>query len=256
MTRSTQPVALSIAGSDPTGGAGLQLDLRVFTRFDVHGMAIPTALVAQSTQKVHRVLPAFPHVVSEQLAVLLADIVPDAIKIGLLATDDILLAVANVLDRYEIPRVLDPVLSASDGTALLERRAYGNLMNRFVNGAALVTPNLPEAEALTGYSDPESAGAVFLDAGAEAVLIKGGHAAGTPDDLLVTPAGSRWLRGERIEGVRAHGTGCALSSAITCGLARGNQLQESVEGAKRFVHGAIAGASRPGSGEGQSLLKI
>lgn len=192
--------------------------------------------------------------VSEQLSVLLSDIVPDVIKIGMLATDDVLLAVSNVLDAYTIPRVVDPVLRASDGTLLLERRAYANLMDRFVNGAALVTPNLDEAEVLTGHADPEAAAAVFLDAGAEAALIKGGHAEGPPDDLLVTREGSQWLRGSRVEGIQAHGTGCALSSAIAAELARGADLKTAVESAKAFIQKAISGALA--LGKGQALLEI
>ena len=161
MTDRPVPIALSIAGSDPTGGAGFQLDLRVFTRLGVHGMAVPTALIAQTTAKVHRVFPAFPNVVGEQLVHLLADIVPDVVKIGMLATDDVLLRTATVLERYEVPRIVDPVLRASDGTILLERRAWGSLLERIVKGAALVTPNLHEAEALTGERDPEQAARIL-----------------------------------------------------------------------------------------------
>jgi len=239
---------LSIAGSDPTGGAGAQLDLRVFTRFGVHGMAVLTALIAQDTQKVHRVLPSFPNVVAEQLVVLLADIVPDAIKIGMLATDDVLLRVAHLLERNPIPRVVDPVLRASDGTILLERRAWANLMSLIVNGAALVTPNRPEAEALTGSSDPEEAARVFLECGAQAVLIKGGHAEGPPDDLLMTAEGCIWIHGERQGDQSVHGTGCALSSAIASGLALGRSLETAVREAKAFISDAIAGAYAPGGG--------
>lgn len=230
----------------------MQLDLRVFTRFGVHGMAVLTALIAQTTQKVHRVLPTFPNVIGEQLTVLLADIVPDVIKIGMLATDDVLLRVANALERHSIPRVVDPVLRASDGTILLERRGYANLMSRIVNGACLVTPNLPEAETLTGSSDPEEAARVFLECGAEAVLIKGGHAEGAPDDLLATAESSVWIRGERRGEGSVHGTGCALSSAIACGLALGGPLETAVRDAKAFITEAIAGAYTPGHG-GQVL---
>ena len=249
------PVVLSLAGSDPTGGAGFQLDLRVCTRLGVHGMAVPTALVAQSTEKVHRVLPAFPHVVSEQLAVLLADIVPDAIKIGMLATDDILLAAAHVLEKVDVPRVVDPVLAASDGSVLLERRAYRNLVERFIRGAALVTPNLAEAETLTGETDPEAAGRALVGLGARAALVKGGHARGAPDDWLVTAEGSSRLPGTRRgDGAPVHGTGCALSTAVACHLARGEPLEAAARGAKSFVEAAIAGAYP--AGKGQLLLAI
>ena len=133
-----------------------------------------------------------------------------------------LLRVVYTLDAFDpIPRVVDPVLRASDGAYLLERRAWGSLVERLIAGATLVTPNLPEAEALTGERDPERAAAVLLGAGAQAVLVKGGHAEGDADDLLATKSGNTWLRGARIAGDPVHGTGCALSAAITARLARG-----------------------------------
>jgi len=253
-TRPDPPKVLSIAGSDPTGGAGIQLDLQVFARHDVHGMAVPTALNVQTTVGVHRVLPAFPNAVGEQLNALMADILPDVIKIGMLATDDILLRVMNVLDYYEVPRVVDPVLKASDGSYLLERRAVTNLVTRTCRDAVLVTPNLDEAEILTWSRDPETAARVLLDEGAGAVLIKGGHADGAPDDLLVSAQGSQWLRGVRKGNASVHGTGCALSSAIAARLARGEPLADAVAGAKEFVAEAIEHAFA--AGRGQRLLRL
>jgi hydroxymethylpyrimidine/phosphomethylpyrimidine kinase len=242
------PSALAIAGSDPTGGAGLQLDLRVFAAHGVHGMAVPTALTVQDTRRVHRVLPAFPSVVGEQLAALLADLRPDAIKLGMLATDDIVIRVAQVLAQNPAPRVVDPVLRASDGTFLLERRAWGNLLERLVAGATLVTPNLPEAELLTGESEPEKAARVLRECGALAVLVKGGHADGPPDDYLLDASGGRWLRGTRRGEGAVHGTGCALSAAITARLARGEPLEAAATAAKRFLEDAIARAEPLGAG--------
>jgi hydroxymethylpyrimidine/phosphomethylpyrimidine kinase len=245
---SAVPSALSIAGSDPTGGAGLQLDLRVFAAHGVHGMAVPTALTVQDTRGVHRVLPAFPNVVGEQLATLLADLSPDAIKLGMLATDDVVIRVAGVLERCSAPRVVDPVLRASDGAVLLERRAYANLLERVVAGATLVTPNLSEAEALTGESSPEKAARALRECGAQAVLVKGGHADGPPDDYLLDASGGRWLRGSRRGEGPVHGTGCALSSAIAARLARREPLEAAVVGAKRFLEEAIARAVKLGAG--------
>ena len=247
-------MALSIAGSDPTGGAGLQLDLQVFAVHRVHGLAVPTALTVQTTRRVHRVLPAFPNVVTEQLGRLLSDVTPDAIKIGMLATDDILLRTADALEGLRIPRVVDPVLRASDGSYLLERRAWDQLLKRLIAGAALVTPNLAEAEALTGQTDPEAAARTLLSAGAQAVLVKGGHANGPPDDFLLSSRGGRWLAGTRRGSDPVHGSGCALSSAITARLARGEPLEEAVLAAKSFVERAIAGAFRAGGG--QRLLRL
>jgi hydroxymethylpyrimidine/phosphomethylpyrimidine kinase len=243
--------ALSIAGSDPTGGAGLQLDLQVFALHGVHGAAVPTALTVQSTHKVHSVLPVFPNVIGEQLQALLSDLTPSVIKLGMLATDDVLLRVALVLDRCGAPRVVDPVLEASDGTPLLERRAWANLLSRIVADAALVTPNLREAELLTGESDPERAARAFLELGAHAALIKGGHRDGPPDDFLLSDVGGVWLRGTRYDGAPegVHGTGCALSAAIAARLARGEALESAVTHAKRFVETAITHATRVGAGQ-------
>ena len=254
MSETRPPIALSIAGSDPTGGAGLQLDLRVFERHGVHGMAVPTALTIQTTKGVHQVLPVFPNVAGEQLHLLLGDIVPDAIKIGMLASDDVLLRVAMGLERCQAPRIVDPVLAASDGSLLLERRALGNLCERILPGAELVTPNLAEAEALTGTRDPEAAARALLELGAQAALVKGGHAEGPADDFLLTAAGGTWLRAARLDAGPVHGTGCALSSAIAARTARGEGIEAAVRGAKDFVARAIARAA--GIGAGQRVLRF
>jgi hydroxymethylpyrimidine/phosphomethylpyrimidine kinase len=250
----TPPKVLTIAGSDPTGGAGMQLDLQVLALHGVHGMGVPTALTVQNTHGVRTVLPVFPNVVLDQLRYLLTDIRPDAIKIGMLATDDVTLRVADVLRDLDVPRVVDPILKPTSGPPLLERRAWGNLLERVCRGATLMTPNLAEATALTGQTDPEAAAAELLAVGAHAVLLKGGHAAGAPDDLLLTRDGPVWLRASRRidtdgEGGGAHGTGCALSTAIAARLARGEPLLAAVEGAKRFVEGALARAFAAGSGQ-------
>lgn len=240
--------ALSIAGSDPTGGAGLQLDLQVFRAHGVHGMGVVTALTVQDTQKVHQVLPAFPSVVLDQLRVVLRDVAPDAVKLGMLASDDVARSVDLGLQELDparrTPLVLDPVLAASDGTPLLERRAWGTLQD-LIGRATLVTPNLAEAEALSGCDvstreGVEAAAAVFVsDLGAGAALVKGGHREGAPDDLLALRQGGsvsfHWLPGERIPGGAVHGTGCALASAAAARLACGDALPEAVDGARRFV---------------------
>jgi hydroxymethylpyrimidine kinase/phosphomethylpyrimidine kinase len=253
-------IALSIAGSDPTGGAGLQLDLQVFRALGVHGAGVVTALTIQDTKKVHRVLPAFPSVVTDQLRALLADVAPHAVKLGMLASDDVLRAVALGLEaggRARAPLVIDPVLRASDGTPLLERRAWPALLD-LMRGAALVTPNLPEAEALAGRDvssqrDVEQAARWFVDeVGARAALVKGGHREGAPDDCLALRerdgVAIRWLPGERIEGPPVHGTGCALSAAIAAELAHGRGLEEAVGRGRGFVRAAIARAEAVGSG--------
>ena len=253
-------IALSVAGSDPTGGAGLQLDLQVFRTLGVHGAGVVTALTVQDTGKVHRVLPAFPSVVTDQLRALLADVTPHAIKLGMLATDDVLRAVALGLAAQDEPRpplVIDPVLRSSGGEQLLERRAYGALVD-LMKGAALVTPNLPEAEQLSGLDVSSRRGAeqaarwFVAEAGAEAALVKGGHRDGAADDCLARRAGDgvtlAWLPGERIAGAPVHGTGCALSAAIAAGLARGDTLDAAVARGRAFVREAIAKAETVGAG--------
>ncbi len=255
--------ALTVAGSDPTGGAGLQLDLQVFRALGVHGAGVVTALTVQDTAKVHEVLPAFPSVVLNQLRRLLLDFVPDAIKIGMLASDDVLRSVVLGLEVVETrggalpPVVVDPVLTASDGQPLLERRAWGSLQS-LIGRAALVTPNLPEAEALTGVDTSRRAGVetaarYFVEEmGAGAALVKGGHREGSPDDLLARrePGGTTldWLPGERIDIGPVHGTGCALSSAIAASLARGDDLPLAVARGREFVSAALRRAESVGHG--------
>lgn len=252
--------ALTIAGSDPTGGAGLQADLQVFRACGVHGSAVVTALTIQDTAKVHRVLPVFPSAVLDQIRVLLGDLTPMAVKLGMLATDDVARSVQLGLDRLDpaTPLVIDPILQASDGSFLLERRAWP-VLRHLIGRAALVTPNLDEAAALTERDvstaiDCERAARAFVgEMGAAAALIKGGHRDGAPDDLLALREGSggitlRWLRGERIEGAPVHGTGCALSAAATAGLARGLALEVAIDRARALVAEGIRGAFPIGNG--------
>jgi len=258
-------MALTIAGSDPTGGAGLQLDLQVFRALGVHGLGVPTALTVQDTGRVHQVLPTFPSVVLDQLRVLLRDLTPAAVKIGMLASDDVARNVALALVGLDeaIPWVIDPVLASSDGTPLLERRAWPMLHSLFPR-AALVTPNRPEAAALTGEdvssdAGAEKAAASLLADGARAVLVKGGHREGAPRDLLALRDDQgermRWLEGDRVAAGETHGTGCALSSAIAAGLALGQTLEVAVDAGRAFVTEALArAAASPPPGSGARVL--
>jgi len=256
-------VALSIAGSDPSGGGGLQADLQVFRALGVHGAGVVTALTVQDTTRVHQVLPVFPSVVLSQLRVLLADLRPAAVKIGMLASDDVARNVEIGLDGLHAPDapaapiVIDPVLAASDGTPLLEPRALP-VLEALIGRAALVTPNLPEAATLTGCDvsskeGAEAAGCALVSAlGAGAALVKGGHRDGPPDDLLALREGGsvtlHWLPGERIPSdTPLRGTGCTLSSAITALLAEGKTLPAAVDGGRRFVARAIETATRNSS---------
>jgi hydroxymethylpyrimidine/phosphomethylpyrimidine kinase len=254
-------VALSIAGSDPTGGAGLQADLQVFRAFGVHGAGVVTALTVQDTGKVHQVLPAFPNVVLAQLRVLLRDLRPDAVKLGMLATDDVARSVELGLRELDghpqgrPPLVIDPVLAASDGTPLLERRAWGVLQD-LIGHATLVTPNLSEAASLSGCDVSTDEGveaaatALVSHLGAGAALVKGGHREGPPRDLLAVREGGsvslQWLDAERIDVGPVHGTGCALASAIAASLAKGETLSSAVAHARRFVEAAIRRSAAKG----------
>ncbi len=247
---------LSIAGSDPTGGAGLQADLQVFRAFAVHGAAVPTALTIQDGLRVQRVLPVFPSLLLDQLRTTLDAVRPAAIKIGMLATDDtvrnVLLALAPVTDTRV---VIDPILEASDGTPLLEKRAYPALRD-LIHRRCLLTPNWPEAEILVDAPlprrrDGEAAARQLLEElELEGVLLKGGHLEGDADDFLVMrigdpPSGeivSEWLPGKRLPGPPVHGTGCALSAAISAGLAKGQSLRDSILVARRYVRHAIENA--------------
>jgi hydroxymethylpyrimidine/phosphomethylpyrimidine kinase len=216
----------------------------------------------QDTSKVHQVLPVFPSVVLDQLRVLLADLRPRAVKTGMLATDDVArmveLGLASLARPGETPPplVVDPVLAASDGTPLLERRAQPTL-ERLIGRAALVTPNLIEAATLTGcdvssQEGTEAAACALLSGlGAGAALVKGGHRDGPPDDLLAVREGGsvtlQWLEGRRLEAGPVHGTGCALSSAIAARLALGDSLPGAVEAGRRFVARALAGSLQAGA---------
>ena len=256
-------IALSVAGSDPTGGAGIQMDLQVCRALGVHGAAVITALTVQDTEKVHQVLPVFPSVMGDQLRRLITDVRPDAIKLGMLATDDVLRNVDLELDRLEHsaeglpPLVIDPVLLASDGTVLLERRAWPALARMAVR-ASIVTPNRPEAEELSGIETGSRAGAersarfFVSELGAKAALVKGGHASGGADDCLAERAADgvdvTWFEAERIPGDPVHGTGCALSAAIAARLALGDDVRSAVLGAREFVRSGIEHAHAIGAG--------
>ena len=237
----------------------MQLDLQVFRALGVHGAGIVTALTVQDSGQVHQVLPVFPNVVLEQLRVLLADMTPDAVKLGMLASDDVLrnvmLGLEGIDPTLRVPVVIDPVLAASDGTALLERRAWGTFQD-LIGRCTLVTPNLDEAGLLTGCDVStrqgcEAAAASLVNhLGAGAALIKGGHRDGPPDDLLAIREGGsasfEWLEASRIPGGPVHGTGCALASAITARLAKGSALPESVAMGRKFVQQALERAHAAG----------
>lgn len=253
----TVPRALTIAGSDSGGGAGIQADLHTFFTHGCFGMSALTALTAQNTVGVHAVHEVPPDFVVEQIAAVAQDIGVDAAKTGMLASAPIVEAVAAAVVEHSItPLVVDPVFVAKGGDRLLAEDAVGSLRARLLPLAALVTPNLPEAEALTGAAisspdDMEEAARMLYDQGPGAVLVKGGHLSGPRAiDVFYDGTETIVLEGPRHATTDTHGTGCVLSAAITAGLARGEGLPGAVEAGKVFVERAIAAGLRLGSGHG------
>jgi hydroxymethylpyrimidine/phosphomethylpyrimidine kinase len=237
------PIALTIGGSDPSGGAGIQADLKTFHRFGVYGEAILTLITVQNTTRVSRVEILPPELVSEQIAAVLEDVPPLAAKTGALGSAEVIHAVALAAAAFPFPLVVDPVMISKHGAPL-----GGGGIEELLPFAALVTPNLPEAEALTGTADPRRAACRLREMGAGAVLIKGGHSERDATDLLFDGAEFVEFTAPRIDTRHTHGTGCTYSAAITAGLASGLPLRDAVARAKRFIHQAIA--TNPGLGRG------
>jgi hydroxymethylpyrimidine kinase/phosphomethylpyrimidine kinase len=250
-------IALTIAGSDSGGGAGIQADLKTFQQFGVFGTSVIVALTAQNTLGVRAVEAVPEAMVSAQLTALAEDLPPAALKTGMLAEAGVVRRVARaVRENGWAPLVVDPVMVSSSGTRLLTTEAEEVMREDLLPLAALVTPNLDEAAILTGrvvHDIPtmERAGATLLRFGAAAALIKGGHLpGGTITDVLVTPSGVRHFTHPRIDTKSVHGTGCTLSAAITAALALDWPLEAAVAGGLDFVHRAIAGAPGLGAGHG------
>lgn len=236
----------TIAGSDPTGGAGLQGDLKTFAAHGVRGTAVVTAITVQGLRGVSRVLALPPDLVAGQLSVVLEEVRPRALKTGMLWDGATIEAVAERLSTVPgTPVVVDPVLAASAGGDLLQPTALPALKSRLIPLATVVTPNLPEAARLLGvaHSSPyevEEAARALLDLGCRAVLLKGGHATGPQAvDVLATREGVTPFALPRLPGIDPHGTGCALSAALAARLGRGQPLAEAVRGAKAYVHRAL-----------------
>jgi hydroxymethylpyrimidine/phosphomethylpyrimidine kinase len=244
------PTALTVAGSDSGGGAGVQADLRTFAAHGVWGLSAVTAVTAQNTLRVEAVEVLPPQIVRAQMAAVASDFGVGAMKTGMLGGSEVVRAVAEaVRDLALRPLVVDPVAVASTGAALLGPGGMEALRSELLPLADLVTPNLAEAAALAGTAEPvtdragmEQAAAALLALGAGAVLVTGGHLdePGSPDLLLAAGGPPVWLEGERLSGRNLHGTGCVLSAAITARLARGESLLDAVRGAKAYLARAIA----------------
>jgi len=249
---------LIVAGSDSGGGAGIQADLKTVTALGGYGATAITALTAQNTEGVFGVVGVDPPFIRRQMEVVLHDIGADAIKTGMLHTAAVIDAVVDALEELapDVPLVADPVMVAQSGHALLDPDAVETLLRRLVPRATVLTPNAPEAEALTGrgiagVADMEAAGRALLDHGARAVLVKGGHLSGVlVSDVLVTGGELRCFESPRIETLHTHGTGCTLASAIATGLAQGLDLEPAVRRARAYLMEAIRRAPGLGRGSG------
>jgi hydroxymethylpyrimidine/phosphomethylpyrimidine kinase len=252
------PVALTIAGSDPSGGAGIQADLKTFAAFGVYGTSVVTALTAQNTRGVRAIAEVEPDFVAQQLDAVLDDLDVGAAKTGMLLRAGVIEAIAERLAARPLrDLVVDPVMAATSGDALLDAGAIACLRTRLVPLATLVTPNLHEAEVLTARrvaspEDMRAAARALVELGARAALVKGGHLVGDALDVLYDGRRFHDFSAPRIERKATHGTGCTLSAAITAGLARGWNLSVAVATAKDWVTRAIASA--PPHGEGPSPL--
>ncbi len=249
---------LIVAGSDSGGGAGIQADTKAVMALGGYAATAITALTAQNTLGVHGVMPVPPDFVRLQMSVVLDDIGADAIKTGMLGSAEVVQAVAATLRQQAagVPLVVDPVMVAKGGARLLDDAAVRAMRQDLLPLATLVTPNVPEAEALTGltihdYATARHAAQALLDLGAPAVLLKGGHLSGAVvQDLLATSAGIEVIETPRIDTRHTHGTGCTLASAIATGLAQGMSLSEAVRRGTAYVHAAIVAAPGFGAGHG------
>jgi len=255
----TKKTALTVAGSDCSGGAGIQADLKTMTMNGVYAMSVLTALTAQNTTGVRSIMEVTPAFLKDQLDMVFEDIRPDAVKIGMVASGALIEVIAERLMHYKAENiVVDPVMVATSGSRLIEEEAIAVLKERLLPLATVVTPNIPEAEILAGLKienedDMLVAARQISDAYHCAVLCKGGHSINDANDLLYFDGNYRWFYGKRIDNPNTHGTGCTLSSAIASNLAKGYDLSEAVEYAKEYISGALLAMLDLGKGSGPML---
>ena len=248
--------ALSIAGSDSCGGAGIQADIKTMTMNGVYAMTAITALTAQNTTGVRGIQESTPEFLGQQLDAVFEDIFPDAVKIGMVSSERLIRVIAEKLKFYGAKNVvLDPVMVSTSGSRLLETDAVAALTEKLIPLAALVTPNIPEGEILSGMpiSDRDTmirAAKKISEVYGCAVLLKGGHSVSDADDLLWEKGTGTWFEGKRIDNPNTHGTGCTLSSAIAANLAKGYDLSQSVRLAKDYISGALGAMLDLGKGAG------
>ena len=248
--------ALTVAGSDCSGGAGIQADLKTMTMNGVYAMSAITALTAQNTTGVRAIQESTPEFLKQQLDAIFQDIYPDAVKIGMVSSCELIRVIADRLRYYDAKNVVvDPVKVATSGSALMKTDAVRTLVEELIPLASLVTPNVPEAEILSGLTiktkeDMMTAAKQLGDRYHCAVLLKGGHSINDANDLLYANGELIWFEGKRIDNPNTHGTGCTLSSAIAANLAKGFTLAESVQRAKNYISGALAAMLDLGKGSG------
>lgn len=248
--------ALSIAGSDSCGGAGIQADIKTMIANGVYAMTAITALTAQNTIGVEAILNVTPEFLGKQLDCIFTDIYPDAVKIGMVSDKALILVIAEKLKQYGAKHVvLDPVMVATSGSKLIADEAVATLTKHLIPLVELVTPNIPEAEILSGM--PITSAQEMIEAAKHisetyhcSVLLKGGHQTNDANDLLYRDGSYEWFYGERIDNPNSHGTGCTLSSAIASNLAKGMSLSDSVKTAKKYISGALAAMLDLGKGSG------
>ncbi len=252
----TLPAVLSIAGSDCSGGAGIQADIKTMLANGVYGMSAITALTAQNTLGVTAISEISPFFLQQQLDAIFTDIVPQAVKIGMTSSAALMEVIANRLTFYHAQNiVLDPVMVSTSGAKLIAEDAIQTMKARLLPMVHLITPNIPEAEVLSGMTirhseDMHAAAKAIYEQYGCAVLCKGGHSIQDANDLLFTAEGAQWFYGKRIDNPNTHGTGCTLSSAIASGLAKGMTLPEAIAHAKTYLSHALAAMLCLGKGSG------
>ena len=247
---------LTIAGSDSSGGAGIQADIKTITCHKMYAMSAITALTAQNTTGVYGVQEATPEFVGQQIDCIFNDIRPDAVKIGMVSSSKIIKVIVEKLKQYNAESiVVDPVMVATSGSPLLEKEAMSTLINELLPMGTVITPNIPEAEILCGFKinnqdDMLRAAKKIATSIKGGVLIKGGHFSNTADDLLYIDGKEVWYKQEKIYNENTHGTGCTLSSAIACNLADGYSIEDSIRNAKSYITGALKAGLNLGKGSG------
>lgn len=247
---------LTIAGSDSSGGAGIQADLKTMNSHKVYGMSVITALTAQNTTGVYGVFESSPEFVSKQMDTIFTDIYPDAVKIGMVSNKEIISVIADKFIQYKAKKiVLDPVMVATSGSKLCKDDSIEMLINKLIPLATVITPNIQEAQVLCGFEiqskeDMQRAAVKISESYSGYILIKGGHLTFSSDDLLYCNGKFMWYEQTRIESQNTHGTGCTLSSAIACNLAEGYDIKTSIQNSKEYITGALKAGLNIGKGRG------